>query len=136
MTGPDVAPGLVPDLVDLLSAPDAAVLTLTLVYLAEYFARHALVAARRAARRLPHHRAGQGVAGRASSGDRHALRNALLPTVTLLFLNLGFVVTGAITVETVFSWPGLGCLSYAGAARAGHPVAARAVPGVLRRGDR
>jgi peptide/nickel transport system permease protein len=43
--------------------------------------------------------------------DRHALRNALLPTVTLLFMNLGFVVTGAITVETVFSWPGLGLLS-------------------------
>ena len=31
--------------------------------------------------------------------------NALLPTVTLFFLSLGFVVSGAITVETVFSWP-------------------------------
>lgn len=43
---------------------------------------------------------------------RHAAPNALLPTVTLLFLNLGLVVSGAITVETVFSWPGLGLLTY------------------------
>ena len=43
---------------------------------------------------------------------RHAVPNALLPTTTLVFLNLGFVVSGAITVETVFSWPGLGQLSY------------------------
>lgn len=43
---------------------------------------------------------------------KHAVPNALLPTVTLIFLNLGFTVSGAITVETVFSWPGLGLLSY------------------------
>jgi peptide/nickel transport system permease protein len=43
---------------------------------------------------------------------RHALPNALLPTLTLFFLSLGFVVSGAITVETVYSWPGLGLLSY------------------------
>lgn len=43
---------------------------------------------------------------------RHAVPNALLPTVTLIFLNLGLVVGGAITVETVFSWPGLGLLTY------------------------
>jgi peptide/nickel transport system permease protein len=43
---------------------------------------------------------------------RHALPNALLPSLTLIFLSLGFVVSGAITVETVFSWPGLGLLSY------------------------
>lgn len=42
----------------------------------------------------------------------HAVPNALLPTITLIFLSLGFVVTGAITVETVFSWPGLGLLTY------------------------
>jgi peptide/nickel transport system permease protein len=44
--------------------------------------------------------------------SRHALPNALLPTLTLFFMSLGFVVSGAITVETVFSWPGLGYLSY------------------------
>ncbi|HEX6684703.1 MAG TPA: ABC transporter permease [Candidatus Limnocylindrales bacterium] len=43
---------------------------------------------------------------------RHAVPNALLPTITLVFLHLGGVVGGAITVETVFSWPGLGYLSY------------------------
>ncbi|MGH2776695.1 MAG: ABC transporter permease [Actinomycetota bacterium] len=43
---------------------------------------------------------------------RHAVPNALLPTVTLVALNLGFIVSGAITVETVFSWPGLGLLTY------------------------
>jgi peptide/nickel transport system permease protein len=36
----------------------------------------------------------------------------MLPTITLAALNLGFIVSGAITVETVFSWPGLGLLSY------------------------
>ncbi|MFC9087531.1 ABC transporter permease [Nocardiopsis dassonvillei] len=45
---------------------------------------------------------------------RHAVPNALLPTVTLLFLNLGQVVSGVILVETVFSWPGLGQLFYSG----------------------
>ena len=43
---------------------------------------------------------------------KHAVPNALLPTITLIFLSLGFVVTGAITVETVYSWPGLGLLTY------------------------
>ncbi len=43
---------------------------------------------------------------------RHAVPNAILPTLTLILMNLGFVVSGAITVETVFSWPGLGMLSY------------------------
>lgn len=43
---------------------------------------------------------------------RHAIPNALLPTVTLIFLNLGQVVAGAILVETVFSWPGLGRAFY------------------------
>nr|WP_285757861.1 ABC transporter permease [Nocardiopsis ansamitocini] len=45
---------------------------------------------------------------------RHAVPNALLPTVTLIFLNLGQVVAGAILVEAVFSWPGLGQLFYQG----------------------
>ncbi len=42
---------------------------------------------------------------------RHASRNALLPVVTLISLNLGFIVSGAITIETVFSIPGLGLLT-------------------------
>jgi peptide/nickel transport system permease protein len=39
---------------------------------------------------------------------RHAVPNAILPVITLFALNLGFVLSGAIAVETVFSWPGLG----------------------------
>jgi peptide/nickel transport system permease protein len=42
---------------------------------------------------------------------RHAVRNALLPTTTITALNIGFVVSGAITIETVFSIPGLGLLT-------------------------
>ncbi|MGY4720226.1 ABC transporter permease [Naumannella huperziae] len=45
---------------------------------------------------------------------RHAVPNALLPTVTLIFVNFGFLIGGAVTVETVFSWPGLGYLTYQG----------------------
>jgi peptide/nickel transport system permease protein len=43
---------------------------------------------------------------------RHAVPNAMLPTVTVIFLQLGTLVSGAITVETVYSWPGLGYLTY------------------------
>jgi len=39
---------------------------------------------------------------------RHALKNAMLPIVTLIALNLGFTVSGAIYIETVFSYDGLG----------------------------
>lgn len=42
---------------------------------------------------------------------RHALRNAMLPMATLIALNLGFTVSGAIEVETVFSLPGIGLLT-------------------------
>ena len=42
---------------------------------------------------------------------RHAVPNAMLPTMTLIFLNLGFVVGGAITIEYVYSIPGLGGLT-------------------------
>ncbi len=42
----------------------------------------------------------------------HAVPNALLPLVTLAALQFGAVAGGAITIETIFSWPGLGELSY------------------------
>ena len=38
----------------------------------------------------------------------HALKNAMLPIVTIIAINLGFTVAGAIQIESVFSWPGLG----------------------------
>ena len=39
---------------------------------------------------------------------RHAVPNALLPSVSLIAIGFGFVIGGAITTETVFSYPGLG----------------------------
>jgi len=39
---------------------------------------------------------------------RHALRNALIPIVTVLGLDFGYYLTGSILTETIFSWPGLG----------------------------
>lgn len=38
----------------------------------------------------------------------HAIKNAMLPLVTVIAINLGFTVAGAIQIEAVFSWPGLG----------------------------
>jgi peptide/nickel transport system permease protein len=43
--------------------------------------------------------------------NRHAVPNALLPTTTVIALSMGYIVAGAITVETVFSIPGLGLLA-------------------------
>jgi peptide/nickel transport system permease protein len=42
---------------------------------------------------------------------RHTVPNALLPTITLTFLSLGFIFSGTITIEYVFSYPGLGLLT-------------------------
>lgn len=43
--------------------------------------------------------------------NRHAMRNALLPTITIVGFSFAYLITGAVLVEIVFSWPGLG--SYA-----------------------
>jgi peptide/nickel transport system permease protein len=43
--------------------------------------------------------------------NTHALRNALLPTITIVAFTFAFLLTGAVLTETVFSWPGVG--SYA-----------------------
>ena len=43
---------------------------------------------------------------------RHAVPNALLPLVTLSAIQFGIVMGGAVTIETIFSWPGLGLLNY------------------------
>jgi peptide/nickel transport system permease protein len=52
----------------------------------------------------------------------HALRNAMLPMVTLIALSLGFTVAGAIQVEAVFSWPGLGALTVNAVSDRDYPV--------------
>ena len=42
---------------------------------------------------------------------KHALRNGLIPVITILGLQMGTLLTGAIITETIFSWPGLGRLT-------------------------
>ena len=53
---------------------------------------------------------------------RHALPNALLPIVTLVALSLGYIVAGAILVETVFSWPGIGRAVYDAVLQRDYPM--------------
>jgi peptide/nickel transport system permease protein len=53
---------------------------------------------------------------------RHALPNAALPLVTLVALNLGFTVAGAVQVETVFSWPGIGSAVYEAVVQRDYPL--------------
>jgi len=52
----------------------------------------------------------------------HALRNALLPVVTLTGINIGFAVAGVIEAETVFSWPGAGRLVYDAVVKRDYPL--------------
>lgn len=52
----------------------------------------------------------------------HALRNALLPVVTITGVNLGFAVAGVIEAETVFSWPGVGRLVYDAVSHRDYPL--------------
>ena len=53
---------------------------------------------------------------------RHVVPNAMLPTVTIVMMNIGFVLSGAILVETVFNWPGLGLLAYESMNKRDYPV--------------
>ena len=53
---------------------------------------------------------------------RHALRNALIPVVTILGLQLGGLFSGALLVETVFNWPGLGRLAFESVLRRAYPL--------------
>ncbi|MDT7043171.1 ABC transporter permease [Candidatus Nitronereus thalassa] len=58
---------------------------------------------------------------------RHGLRNALLPVITLLGLQLGALLSGAVITETVFSWPGIGSLVVEAIHRRDYPVVQAAV---------
>lgn len=53
---------------------------------------------------------------------KHALRNAILPVVTMLGMQFGNVLAGAILVETVFNWPGLGRLAFDSVLRRDYPT--------------
>ncbi len=53
---------------------------------------------------------------------RHALRNALLPAIGATGVNLGYLLSGAVIVETIFTWPGLGQLMVGAALTRDYPV--------------
>ena len=53
---------------------------------------------------------------------KHALRNAILPLVTMIALTFGFLITGATLTETVFNWYGLGRLIFEAVTRQNYPV--------------
>jgi len=53
----------------------------------------------------------KGLPGRAVH-YKHALRNALLPVITVIGLQIGFLFAGAVLTETIFAWPGMGSLTY------------------------
>lgn len=111
-------------LVDMLDVAHHLVLptlTLSLVYLAQYsrLARSSMLDVLgsdfiRTAR-------AKGLADRVVL-YKHALRNALLPVVTVLGLQFGNVLAGAILVETVFNWPGLGRLAFESVLRRDYPT--------------
>ena len=109
------------DVVDVAQHLVLPTFTLSLVYLAQYsrFARSAMLDVLgsvfiRTAR----------AKGLAESVVlyKHALRNALLPVVTVLGLQFGNVLAGAILVETVFNWPGLGRLAFESVLRRDYPT--------------
>lgn len=54
---------------------------------------------------------------------RHGLRNALIPVVTLIGLQIGFLLGGAVVTETVFSWPGVGRLAVGAILSSDFPMA-------------
>ena len=65
---------------------------------------------------------------------KHALRNSLLPISTLIALSLGYIIGGAILVETVFTYPGIGLADLPGGHQPRLPGAAGRVPVLTRLG--
>jgi peptide/nickel transport system permease protein len=53
---------------------------------------------------------------------KHALRNATLPIITLMALSLGYIVAGAILIEAVYSWPGIGNAVYQAVIERDYPM--------------
>jgi peptide/nickel transport system permease protein len=121
MRAPDASGGGVSDMLDVLYHLILPTFTLSLVYLAQYsrLSRAAMLDVLgsdfiRTAR-------AKGLAERVVL-YKHALRNALLPVVTVLGLQFGNVLAGAILVETVFNWPGLGRLAFDSVLRRDYPT--------------
>lgn len=59
--------------------------------------------------------------------SRHALRNALIPLVTVIGLQFGYILGGAVVVETVFTWPGVGLFTIQAITNRDYPVVQAAV---------
>ncbi|VTU25928.1 MULTISPECIES: ABC transporter permease [unclassified Variovorax] len=121
MRAADASGGGVMDMLDVLQHLVLPMVTLGLVYLAQYsrLARSSMLDVLgadfiRTAR-------AKGLADRVVL-YKHALRNALLPVVTVLGLQFGNVLAGAILVETVFNWPGLGRLAFDSVLRRDYPT--------------
>ena len=117
----DSSGGGIKDMLDVLHHLVLPTLTLSLVYLAQYsrLSRSSMLDVLgsdfiRTAR-------AKGLADRVVM-YKHALRNALLPVVTVLGLQFGNVMAGAILVETVFNWPGLGRLAFDSVLRRDYPT--------------
>ena len=53
---------------------------------------------------------------------KHALSNAMIPIVTLIALDLPYIFTGAVLIETIFAWPGMGRLYYQAAVERDYPL--------------
>lgn len=113
--------GSLADVVDVLHHLVLPTLTLALVYLAQYsrLARASMLDVLgsdfvRTAR-------AKGLAERVVL-YKHALRNAVLPVVTMLGLQFGNLLAGAVLVETVFNWPGLGRLAFESVLRRDYPT--------------
>ena len=54
--------------------------------------------------------------------NKYVLRNAILPTVTVLGLSLAFLLSGSVLIETVFAWPGMGRLMFSSISKRDYPV--------------
>ena len=107
--------------VDVLDHLFLPVLTLTLGYIGQYeiIMRSSMIEAANEDYVLTARAKG---IGEARVRRRHVVPNAFLPTFTLIFLSFGFVLGGAIVIEAVFSWPGLGLLTYNAIQTLDYPV--------------
>ncbi len=121
MTDPRTSPGFFPQALDILRHLVLPAATLASVYLAQYsrLSRTSMIDALgadyvRTAR-------AKGVSERAVV-YKHALRNAILPLVTVAGVQVGHLLAGAVLVETVFGWPGMGRLAYESILRRDAPL--------------
>jgi ABC-type dipeptide/oligopeptide/nickel transport system permease component len=59
--------------------------------------------------------------------SRHALPNALIPLVTVIGLQFGYILGGAVVIETIFTWPGVGLFTIQAILNRDYPVVQAAV---------